>query len=345
MKRRLFLQWTSSVITSFGLNAGCRVGSKLGNDNNSQKRNIAFKGIKRSAPSEQEYIEYSRRFRNWGRWGTDDRFGTLNFINSDTIKTAQGLIKQGLSISLSRPIINAELSMQITRNSISWGEGKVGVAQDKIGIVAHGYTQTHIDALSHVFSIDGKLYNGYPESDITEKGAKSHGIENWSNGIITRGVLYDIPQLRGVDSVALDRPVQGWELEDFARQNNIEPRIGDAVIINCGRNAYFNKNPGAPNTIGLKPGLYPSVLEFLYAYDCALMGSDFDEAPNNEYSTKYPIHTITNPYMGLPTLWNLDLDKLATSCSKYKTWEFAILIAPLVVVGGTGSVVNPIAVL
>ena len=235
--------------------------------------------------------------------------------------------------------------MQVSRNSLKWGKGKFGVAQDKIGVVAHGYTQTHIDALSHVFSIDGKMYNGYPETDVTEKGAITHGIENWRDGIITRGVLYDIPRLRNADFVSLDNPVQGWELEDFARQQNMEPRKGDAVIINCRRNAYFNANPGAPNSIGKKPGLFPSVLEFLHAYDSALLGSDFDEAPNTTYSTMYPIHTITNPFMGMPTLWNLDLDKLARTCHQYKTWEFFFVVAPLIVVGGTGSVVNPLAIL
>jgi len=329
-----------------GLNASCKPATKLSNNSKPLKPGlIALKGIKRTPPTDEEYLDYSKRFSNWGRWGENDKLGTLNFIDSDTVLIAQKSIRLGRSISLGRPIANAGFSMRINRNSFKWGEGKIGVASDKISVIAHGYTETHIDALNHAISIDGKLYNGLPESDITEQGAKSHGIENWRDGIVTRGILYDIPKLRGSTFIPLDRPVQGWELEDFARQENIQPRRGDAVIINCGRNAYFYSNPGAPNTNGNKPGLHPSVLEFLFSYDSALLGSDFDEAPNKVYSAIYPIHSISNPFMGLPTLWNLDLEKLAEACNKYKTWEFFIVIAPLIVIGGTGSVVNPIVVL
>jgi kynurenine formamidase len=165
------------------------------------------------------------------------------------------------------------------------------------------------------------------------------------DGIVTRGVLYDIPLLRGVPYIPANEPVQGWELEDFAKLKNIQPEKGDAVIINFGRNEYFKVNPNAPNTGNKKPGLNPSVLDFLDAYEVALLGSEFDEAINTEYSATFPIHSIANPYMGLPTLWHLDLQRLAKDCEERNTWEFYVIIAPLIVTGGTGSVVNPIAIL
>ena len=57
-----------------------------------------------------------------------------------------------------------------------------------------------------------------------------------------------------------------------------------------------------------------------------------------------PIHMIGLPYMGLPLLDNADFDELAAVCSELGRWEFQLVIAPLVVKGGTGSPVNPIAV-
>jgi kynurenine formamidase len=345
IKRRKFLQGATSILTSIGIGGGCASSPKIQDSGKVLKKtSIVLKGLKRTLPSEQEYFAYSKRFSNWGRWGKEDKLGTLNFIDEEVVRNANQLIKQGRHLSLGRPISNSHLSMYFYQR-IKWGDGGFTAAFDRISVEYHGYVETHIDALSHAFTIDDTMYNGHPASDVTEKGAKSHGIENWADGIVTRGVLYDIPRLRNEDHITFDRPVQGWELEDFAKKEDIQPRRGDAVIINCGRNDYFKSNPTAPNVLGKKPGLHPSVLEFLYQYDAALLGSDFDEASNHGYSTPYPIHAITNPYMGMPTLWNLDLDRLTQACIQSKSWEFVIIIAPLIVVGGTGSAVNPIAIL
>lgn len=345
VKRRKFLEGTTGIISAIGLSGGCASSPNIPHTSkNSKGNNIILKGLKRTAPTEAEYLAYSKRFSNWGRWGDDDKLGTLNFISEDVVRNANGLIKQGRNLSLGRPITKANLSLYFSKG-IKWGNGTITAAFDRISVQEHGYVETHIDSLCHAYTIDDKLYNGQPASDVTENGTKSHGIENWADGIVTRGVLYDIPRWRNEDHIPVDRPVHGWELEEFAKKEKIQPRRGDAVIINCGRNNYFKSKPSAPNLLGKKPGLHPSILEFLHQYDIALLGSDFDEASNHGYPTPYPIHTITNPYMGMPTLWNLDLDKLVQACVELKTWEFLIMIAPLIVVGGTGSVVNPIAIL
>jgi hypothetical protein len=284
MKRRQFIQGTTGIITAIGINDGCASGRKITNTiaDDTKQDNLVLKGLKRTAPSESEYIAYSKHFSNWGRWGKDDKLGTLNFITEGVVLQANGLVRQGRHLSLGRPIANSQLSVEFSKGR-KWGNGTLTVASDRISIKAHGYVETHLDSLCHVYTIDDTLYNGHPGSDVTEQGAKTHGIENWANGIVTRGVLYDILRLRSVDHVTVDEPVQGWELEDFARKENIQPRRGDAAIVSCGRNDYFRSNPGAPNVLGKKPGLHPSVLEFLYEYDIALLGSDFDEAPNQGY--------------------------------------------------------------
>ena len=343
LKRRQFIESTG-MISAIGVSSGCTSPLKNQDATDSTTRAPVLKGIKRTTPSETEYLAFSTRFNNWGRWGKDDKLGTLNFITEDVVLAGSRLVKHGRNLSLGRPIKNAGLSLSL-RKGIKWGDGKFTAAFDRISVEEHGYVETHIDSLSHVFTIDDKLYNGHPGSDVTDKGAKTHGIENWANGIVTRGVLYDIPGLRNESHVTADSPVQGWELEDFARKHNIQPRAGDAAIVNCGRNNYFKSNPDAPNVLGKKPGLHPSILEFLYQYEIALLGSDFDEAPNHGYPTPYPIHSITNPYMGMPTLWNMDLEKLVETCIEYKSWEFLIIIAPLIVTGATGSVLNPIAII
>lgn len=341
MDRRNFLTWTAAATSTAFLNPGCTSVKPI--QNKGEAGEFSYKGINRSVPTSSELATYYTRFSNWGRWGNEDKLGTLNFIDQDTVLNAKSLIHLGKSVSLGRPMTSGKLEMEIYKTEA----GDIGSTHDTITVTEHGYTETHLDALCHISTRDGKLYNGYPETVVNEKGASIHGIENWKKGIVTRGVLYDIPKLRGVPFVPVEQPVQGWELEDFARMYEIQPRRGDATIIHCGRNSFFLTYPNNPNTLGNKPGLNPSVLEFVHAYDSALMGSDFDEAPNvdRKYPTNYSIHHIANPFMGLPTFWNLDLEPLSNLCSEQKTWEFFIVLAPLIIVGGTGSVLNPIAIL
>lgn len=338
MQRRDFLTWTAAATSTALLPAGCITVFQ----NKTKSGQFTYKGISRTIPNAADLETYYDRFKNWGRWGNEDKLGTLNFIDKNTILYAKNLISQGKSVSLGRPMTSGKLEMEIHRTK----DNERGMALDAITVHPHGYTETHLDALNHISSKDAKLYNGYPETSVTEKGDSVYGIENWKNGIVVRGVLYDIPKLRGVPYVPVDKPVQGWELEDFARIHKIEPRKGDATIIHCGRNAFFRANPDNPNTLGDKPGLNPSVLEFVHAYETALMGSDFDEAPNinKRYPTNFSIHHVANPYMGLPTFWNLDLEPLSKLCEAHNTWNFFLVLAPLIVTGGTGSVLNPIAI-
>ena len=58
----------------------------------------------RKPPTPQEYDAYRERFSNWGRWGSDDELGTLNFITPERRRAAAAEVTEGLSISLSRPL-------------------------------------------------------------------------------------------------------------------------------------------------------------------------------------------------------------------------------------------------
>jgi kynurenine formamidase len=198
------------------------------------------------------------------------------------------------------------------------------------------------------------MYNGRPISDVTAFGARSNSVEHWRDGIVTRGVLYDIPRLRGTDHVTLDTPVHGWDLEDAAKAQGVEPRAGDATLVRSGAGPFFEANPEfqmelPPNY----PGLHASALEYLYEHDASLLGWDLLDAANQGYPSpvrfagrpmSVPIHEVAIPYMGMPLLDNCNLEQIAEVCAALGRWEFQLVVAPLIVVGGTGSPVNPIAV-
>jgi kynurenine formamidase len=153
-----------------------------------------------------------------------------------------------------------------------------------------------------------------------------------------------VPRFRGAAYVTADTPVNGWELDDIAAAEGVRPQSGDAVIVRAGGAAFWRDNPDFTPP-WRAPGLHASVLEFLFERRAALLGWDLMEAPGqDEYRTHaLPIHSIAIPYMGLPLLDNCDLEALSRACAELGRWEFQLVIAPLVVLGGTGSPVNPLA--
>jgi kynurenine formamidase len=143
-------------------------------------------------------------------------------------------------------------------------------------------------------------------------------------------------------------PVEGWELKDWANQNGITPRDGDAVLIRSGYENFWDDNQelvmSSPprNT----PGNAPSIIEYLYDTNASLLGWDLQEAGHRDYDypARIPIHEVVIPHMGMPLLDNANFDNLAVLCQELGVYEFQLIIAPLVINGGTGSPVNPIAI-
>ena len=302
----------------------------------------------RTPPTAEEFLAYKQRFSNWGRWGEADQLGTLNHITPEVRRAAVGLARHGRSVSCANPIATRAVVPDLRRNDNPADHRmRVGVAGsgDYIGVSYHGRLNTHIDALCHFFTGEGgQLYNGRSHTLVTDEGAKSNSVDHWRDGILTRGVLYDIPRMRGTDYVTFDRPVEGWDLEDFASQHGIEPRAGDAVLVRAGSDPCWAANANLEFSFPpTQPGVAASALEFLFDHGAALLAWDLMEAPAQNLPSRSPIHEVAIPYMGMPLLDNANFERLAQVCAELGRYEFLFVVAPLVVIGGTGSPVNPIA--
>jgi kynurenine formamidase len=179
----------------------------------------------------------------------------------------------------------------------------------------------------------------------------SLGIQGLRRGVVARGVLYDIPRLRGVDAVAAGAPVHAWELVDAAKAQGVEPQPGDVVCIRCGRDEWRAAHPGDRHW-GVPAGVHASVCEFLFETDAAMLCWDMLDAPTEDQGLPNPmdieapvhVHAIAIPYMGMPLLDNADFRELASTCAELDRWSFLFCVAPLVIEGGTGSPVNPLAI-
>ncbi len=299
----------------------------------------------RTIPSRDEVMGYLRDRRNWNRWGAEDQRGAINLVTAEKRVAAAGLVRSGRSVSLSREFPtrpgpgNPNPAQQFTR----WMDrGSGGAAVDYYGISYHGYITTHIDALCHVWDEHGMWGGRDPKAVLTTQGTQWGDVDQWRDGIITRGVLLDIPRHRQTPHVTLERPVHGWELEEAAQAQGVRLEPGDALLVYSGRESWQAANPTWSGYSPPSPGLHASCLPFIRDHDIAVLGWDLMDAAPNEYGLPWTVHGALFAY-GVALLDNSLLEPLAHACAEEGRYTFMLTIAPLRVPGGTGSPANPIA--
>ena len=140
-------------------------------------------------PTQEEVESWYTDRRNWGRWGDNDQMGAINLITQEKSAAAAGLVRTGRKVSMSRVFEPEQHFMR--KNARPGGASSV---VDYYGFIYHGQTITHIDALCHMWDTDGMWQGRDPDVEITTQGATFGTIDAWSNGIVTRGVLIDVPR-------------------------------------------------------------------------------------------------------------------------------------------------------
>jgi kynurenine formamidase len=212
---------------------------------------------------------------------------------------------------------------------------------DFYGISYHGQAATHIDALCHVWDDDG-LWNGRSPDVVAADGTQWGSIQNWSQGIVTRGVLLDVPKYRGEPYVPQGRPVTAADLEAAAKSQGVEVRPGDALCVYSGREAHDRAEPQPWGTPGIpRPGLHASCLKFIREHDASLLVWDMMDEEREE-ACPWGTHSAIFSF-GVALVDNSLLEPLAAVCAEEGRYEFMLMLCPLVVEGGTGSPLNPIA--
>lgn len=282
---------------------------------------------------------------NWGRWGKDDQLGTLNLITPETRKRAAALVQEGVTVSMSHDVIKTknpgtpEFGHKVTLPQPM----EITYASDEYRVAYHGFTQTHMDALCHLL-YKGKMYNGYSQSEITERGAGKLSVLSARQGIFTRGILIDMPKLLGSRFLEGKQAILPAHLQAWEKAAQVKVGPGDAVLIRTGRWAR-EKVEGAWDVMHDSAGLHASCLPWLKERDVALVGSDLalDVLPSGVEGFDQPVHWVVVVAMGMPILDNCDFEEISAAADARKRWSFLLTVAPLAVEGGTGSPVNPLA--
>jgi kynurenine formamidase len=220
------------------------------------------------------------------------------------------------------------------------------IGTDRIGVSYHGIAHTHLDSMAHI-NFKGVFYNGYtpdPET-VLKQGHARNSIHNLKNGVFTRGILIDIPRLKGVPYLEPGTPIYADDLEAWEKKTGVKVSAGDALFVRTGvwarRKAVGPWLRGRAEG-GKSAGLDPSVIPWLKQRDIAILGSDHPQyvAPS---SLPGAVHDFALVYLGVHILDNCDLEALADAAAARNRWEFLLTAAPLPIRGGTGSPLNPIA--
>lgn len=302
--------------------------------------------------SADEFRQLFERVSNWGRWGPDDERGTLNHLTPERVAAAAQLVRSGTTVNLSRPLNTEQepdnpepAEHRMTMLGAQGHPDGIAFAKDYIGVDYHNDSHSHLDALCHV-SFDGVLYNDKPSDSVTRDGAAVETVEVMKDGLVGRGVLLDIPRLRDLDWVEPGKHVPPADLERAEREQGVTVGEGDILLVRTGHGRRLEE-VGPWDTATAKAGLHPDCAAFLAGRGIAALGCDGnnDTAPSTTEGVGFPIHVLALNAMGMPLLDYLQLDDLQASCEQAGRWEFLFVGAPLRISGGTGSPLNPIAIL
>jgi kynurenine formamidase len=221
----------------------------------------------------------------------------------------------------------------------------LGFGMDRIAMNIHGNADSHVDALCHVI-FDGSLYNRVAADTLTRDGAAELSIDTAAAGIVGRGVLLDVPRSRGVPWLEPGDQVTVQDVLAAERDQRVRVGRGDILCVRVGHRRR-RAEQGPWDAAAARAGLHPGVLALLAERRIAALAGDGnnDTAPSSVAGVDFPVHVLAVNALGLHLLDYLQFEELAQACAEAGRWSFLCVVAPLRLPTGTGSPVNPIAIL
>jgi kynurenine formamidase len=280
------------------------------------------------------------------KWGAGDERGSGNHQKAAAVTKAAGMIKTGEVIELAH-VLNDKMpffgtrrfDVHVKRTFLNQPANKRG-SNEELVISEIGQVGTQLDGFAHQ-SHEDSLYNCFKISEIsTRSGFTKLGIHQLGT-VFGRGVLIDVAAYKGVDMLPDTYEITVEDLEGALKKQGTTLQAGDAVLINTGWNKLWAKDNA--RYVKSCPGIGVKAAQWLIGKDPLLLGSDnwpVEVAPNPDPLISLPVHQLTLVVNGVHLLENLKLDELAQK----QVYEFAFLMQPIKLQGGTGSTVAPVAV-
>jgi len=280
------------------------------------------------------------------KWGAGDQRGSANHMKPATVVKAARLIQAGEVFELGR-VLSPSMPMPVgrqfdlftkrTRNDP--GINRRG-SNEELVVAEIGQVGTQFDTFSHQM-IGNSMYNCVTLEDAaTRTGFSKLGVEQ-VGALMTRGVLVDVAALKGVPVLAENYEITPADLEAALARQELTIAPGDAILIHTGWGTLWGTDNARYQRAS--PGVGTAAAEWLARQDPMLVGADntaVEISPNPDKRLAGPGHQILLVVNGIHLLENLRLDELAAR----RAYEFALIVEPLKIQGGTGSTVAPIAV-
>lgn len=331
---------------------------------------------RRVAADDERLSELAAHLSNAGRWGPSDELGTLNHISASKRVDAAALVRTGLTVSLARPLIRdsaptsgVELDRRLMANERpDERSGLPPFAADYLGLETHQQGVTHLDAVGHVGGADGNGYGGRPFGDALDaEGLRFGSVFAQRDGIVSRGVLLDVPAALGTEWLDPSHEITPADLESAERYAGLHVSRGDVLVLHAGIEARER----AVGPSALSPGPGPAAAAWMHSREIAVYAGDASEhitpagarilgrggagpadagtAPSDAGpapATRFPLpfHQLALAAIGLVLLDHARVEPLAGICRDLGRYEFLFVAAPLALPGGTGSPVNPLAI-
>jgi kynurenine formamidase len=280
------------------------------------------------------------------KWGAGDERGSGNHQKAAAVTKAAGMIKTGEVIELAH-VLNDKMpffgtrrfDVHAKRTFLNQPANKRG-SNEEVVISEIGQVGTQLDGFAHQ-SHEDSLYNCFKISEISNRsGFTKLGIHQLGT-VFGRGVLIDVAAYKGMDMLPDTYEITVEDLEGALKKQGTTLQAGDAVLINTGWNKLWAKDNA--RYVKSCPGIGVKAAQWLIGKDPLLLGSDnwpVEVAPNPDPLISLPVHQLALVVNGVHLLENLKLDELAQK----QVYEFAFLMQPIKLQGGTGSTVAPVAV-
>jgi len=280
--------------------------------------------------------------RNWARWGAGDQRGAANLITGERRRTAARSVTTGRCVSLARVVDPDTHGVTRRVSTIERAPGD-GAVMEQLEFQCHGFELTHVDALSHLW-IGGEMWGGHrPDRVVSPAGIQIADIDQWHDGLVTRAVLVDVAGHRGSGYVEIGNPVSGEEIRAILDRQGTAVEPGDALVVHCGRRAWETRF-GSWGAADPRPGLDASCALLLRELDVAVLVWDMMDVNPNDTGAAWPVHIVLQAF-GIALVDNAELTELAAACAEEGRSAFMLVVAPLRLVRGSGSPVNPLAIL
>lgn len=299
--------------------------------------------------------ELAARVSNWGRWGADDRRGTLNLIDNAAVRRGLAAARQGRTFLLSLPYDengiqtgevpgrdNPKRAMHMINVPYTGDISNFCTSDDSVTMGVQ--SSTHWDTLAHV-GYEGLLYNGVSDSTIDQDGSHEHGVETFGP-VVSRGVLLDVARVHGVDFLPGGYPITGADLDAAASLGGITVEPGDIVCVRTGQQYHLHSGDKARYTES-HPGLSTKSIQWVRDHDIAAIATDtmaFECWPCEDPNVLLPVHMIHLRDMGLIQGQNWVLDELAADCAADGQYDFLLSASPLPLTKSVGGALAPTAI-